>query len=167
MKKKILMICMAMVFATLSICGCGQQSGNENIEVSENIPDTIAYKIRTQFREEIKNDNNIENVANKLIENEAFEEMAMGVMPVEEGYLNGFNEEIKGFSSGVMFAPMIGTIPFVGYIFETDNPDELMKILDEKAMLNWNICTTADEKVSDIKDNVVFFVMSPYSFEME
>ena len=41
-----------------------------------------------------------------------------GTMPVEPGLLTGFgNTEITGFKEGVMFAPMIGTIPFVGYVF--------------------------------------------------
>lgn len=30
------------------------------------------------------------------------------------------NETIQGFSQGVMFAPVISTIPFVGYLFRLE-----------------------------------------------
>ena len=88
----------------------------------------------------------------------------MGSMPVEEGYLAGFEVEIKGFKKGVTFGPMIGTIPFVGYIFETDTPDELVATLEKEHKLNWNICTSADRMFVRQKGNYVFFVMTPDSF---
>ena len=165
MKKRLLSVFLVMIMAIVLVA-CGSSADGQSA-ADESVPDTIAYNLRTQFREEIKADNNIENVAGKLIENPCFSELAMGTMPVEEGYLNGFNEEIKGFKSGVMFAPMIGTIPFVGYIFETDDADTLVSVLEEKSMLNWNICTTADEKVIDTQGKFVYFVMAPKSFEME
>ena len=59
---------------------------------------------------------------------------------------------------------MIGTIPFVGYVFETDDTELLMSELEANALLNWNICTTADEMLVKAHDNYVFFVMSPYTF---
>lgn len=80
-------------------------------------------------------------------------------MDVEEGFLSGFDEEVRGFSKGVMISPMIGTIPFVGYVFETDDPEGLLSFLKEKANMAWNICTQADETVSAIKGNLVFFMM--------
>ena len=60
---------------------------------------------------------------------------------------------------------MIGTIPFVAYIFEVDNPKEFASTLKEQANLRWNICTEADEMQTSIVDNYVFFVMSPSNFE--
>lgn len=80
-------------------------------------------------------------------------------MDVSEGYLNGFTEEIKGFSSGSMFSPMIGSIPFVGYVFESENPDALLNLLTSCSDPAWNICTYADETVSFVKGNLVFFLM--------
>ena len=88
----------------------------------------------------------------------------MCVAPVEEGYLAGFEVEIKGFQKGEMFGPMIGTIPFVGYIFETDTPDELVATSEKEHKLNWNICTSADKMFVKKKGNHVFFVMTPDSF---
>ena len=90
-------------------------------------------------------------------------------MPVEEGFLTGFdNVEIKGFKEGAMFAPMIGTIPFVGYVFTMDDAAaaiELSTLLEENANPRWNICTEADEMFTTVSGNKVFFVMSPSSFE--
>lgn len=91
------------------------------------------------------------------------------VMPVEEGLLMGFdNAEIKGFQEGAMFAPMIGTIPFIGYVFTmADGVDatEFCTMLEESANPRWNICTEADEMFSTVSGNKVFFVMSPSTFE--
>ena len=90
-------------------------------------------------------------------------EMAMGSMPVEPGLLTGFdNEEIKGFKEGAMFSPMIGSIPFVGYIFKVDdetNVDDFMKQLKDNANLRWNICTEADQMLITNVDKTVLFVM--------
>lgn len=91
------------------------------------------------------------------------------VMPVEEGILNGFdNAEIKGFEEGVVFAPMIGTIPFVGYVFtlaEDADAENFMESLEAAANPRWNICTEADQMFTEVVGNKVFFVMSPSKFE--
>ena len=89
-------------------------------------------------------------------------------MPVEEGFLNGFDNEIKGFKEGVMFGPAIGTIPFVGYIFtvaDGGDVDAFVKTLGDNANLRWNICTEAEEMICEAVGNTVFFVMCPTSFE--
>ena len=90
-------------------------------------------------------------------------------MEVEEGLLTGFgNAEITGFTDGVMFAPMIGSIPFVGYVFtleEGADVDAFLQTLKDNADPRWNICTEAEETVVENADNMVFFVMCPSQFE--
>lgn len=90
-------------------------------------------------------------------------------MEVAEGLLTGFgNAEITGFDSGVMFAPMIGTIPFVGYVFtlaDGTDVDAFVQNLKDNADPRWNICTEAEETVVENADNMVFFVMCPAQFE--
>ena len=92
-----------------------------------------------------------------------------GSMPIEEGLLAGFdNAEIKGFNSGVMFAPMIGSIPFVGYVFtleEGADVDAFMQTLKDNANPRWNVCVEAEETIVENADNMVFFVMCPSQFE--
>lgn len=136
----------------------------EETEVKDTPTDTVASKLYELFETEIATTDDINEVANKLIEAEYFKEVSMTTMEVEPGFLNGFEAEITGFNNGVMFTPMIGTIPFVGYIFETDNTELLIDELETNASLNWNICTTADEMLVKAHDNYVFFVMSPYTF---
>lgn len=108
-----------------------------------------------------------EELANKVIAHESIQFMPM-VMPVEEGYLTGFNNEIKGFKEAYTFAPGIGTIPFVGYIFtleEGADVDAFKSTLTTEANLRWNICTAAEEMVCENVGNTVFFLMCPVSLE--
>lgn len=90
-------------------------------------------------------------------------------MEVEEGFLSGFdNFEVKGFKEGAMFAPMMGTIPFVGYVFTLDegaDVEAFMETLEDNANLRWNVCTEAEEMTVENEGNVVFFLMSPKAFE--
>lgn len=163
LKKTVVFVCLC-VLCLLSILGCGKKDGNASSpEAAE--PTTVATILLAQFKEEAAAGSDMEGAVEKLIENPIFHEVAMGTMPVEEGYLNGFSDEIRGFQKGVMFAPFIGTIPFVGYVFESDEPDTLMDTLKDKAMLNWNICTVADEMVCEKVGSYVFFVMAPTSFD--
>lgn len=135
----------------------------ESTETS-NTDDTVTNKLYAKFEAEVDTATDLEELANSLLADECFKEVATGTMVVEPGFLSGFEAEITGFNNGVMFSPMIGTIPFVGYLFETDDTDALVNQLTENYQLNWNICTTADEMLVKTHGNYVFFVMSPYSF---
>ena len=86
-------------------------------------------------------------------------ELSLEMAEVEPGWLNGFSEDVTGFTKGVVVAPIIGSIPYVAYVFESEDPEALLKELDEKHNMRWNICTEADEKVSAIKGNLVFYIM--------
>lgn len=88
-----------------------------------------------------------------------------GVTSVEEGFLNGFSENITGFSNGACVAPYIGSIPYIAYVFESDDPQALASLLRSKADLRWNVCTMADEMKCTVSGNYVFFVMAPASFD--
>lgn len=127
--------------------------------------DTVATTLYNVFKAEADNAADLTALAEKLSTNEVFGEVSMATMEVEPGFLNGFDNEIKGFNKGVMIAPMIGTIPYVSYVFETDAPDALIEELEVNHNLRWNICTAADEMLVKQYNNYVFFVMSPYTFE--
>ncbi len=107
------------------------------------------------------------SVAESLASNPAIK-VPVGAMAIEEGYLTGFdNTEIKGFKEGAVFMPMIGTIPFVGYVFTLENAADapaFIANLKANANLRWNICTSADEMVAGSAGNKVFFVMCPTEF---
>lgn len=140
---------------------------NDGIVEDENSP---AKKIQSQFEALMAKNKNIkvEKLAKKLISNTDIIPFAGDAMPVEPGYLNGFTEEITGFESGATFGPVIGSIPFVGYVFElSDDADveAFMDTLESKSDLRWNICTEADERLCSSVDNYVFFIMAPAGFD--
>lgn len=178
--KKIMATVLLGSVMACSLAGCGdkdktntEQGGTENITsndiTEDNLPEitsnTPAYVLLADFREKMADYKSTEDMANALIANKIIPFMG-ATMPVSEGYLNGFTEEIKGFKAGTMFGPAIGSIPFVGYVFEVDGDvDSFVKNLQDKSDLRWNVCTSADEMVCEANGNVVFFVMAPAEFE--
>lgn len=133
---------------------------------------TVGEKLLDSFHTEIEADPTIsaEKLAEIILSNSIIE-FDGAQTHVENGFLTGFgNVEITGFKEGVMFSPMISTIPFVGYIFIlADDIDaaEFTQNLKDNADLRWNICTEADEMIADYSDKTVFFLMCPNSFESE
>lgn len=130
---------------------------------------TVGEKLLDFFHTEIKANPtiNAEKLAEDILSSSIIE-FDGAQMPVENGLLTGFgNTEITGFKEGVMFSPMIGTIPFVGYIFILDDDAdaaEFTQNLKDNADLRWNICTEADEMIADYSGKTVFFLMCPKSF---
>lgn len=159
-KNKIPLIISIFVLGVSFLTGCGTKENTTQVENK-----TVANTLSETFEKEIKKQKDIEKVAQTLSESEVIVP-AVQTFTISKGdYLSGFKEEIKGFDKVVGIAPMIGTIPFIAYIFEVENPKEFAETLEENAQLNWNICTEADEMKITIVDNYVFFVMSPNSFE--
>lgn len=146
------------------------ESREDETTVTEEITDeiveiTVAQCLLNTFYAEASDGADIEDIAAKILEDDCISMISTVTDTVEPGYLAGFDEEVKGFSKGVSFGPVIGTLPFVGYIFETDTPDVLVDGLNNTVNLNWNICTSADEVAITSLDNYVFVVLAPYSFD--
>lgn len=154
------------IFAVISIAGCKKNEKPADVQAETEKPVTVAQILAADFKAKISADEAIsmEALAGQLMENSVIE-FGPAVMPVEPGYLNGFTNDITDFSEGCFFGPMIGAIPFAGYVFRTDNAEVLAAALKADADLRWNICTQADEMVCEIYKDVVFFVMAPLSFE--
>ncbi len=164
MKKIVALLMAVLMVLTLAACGQKENGGqNEDQPAGET---TVGSTLLADFKAD--NAGTAQEIADRILKNEIIQFMG-AAMPVEEGLLTGFdNAEIKGFKEGVMFAPMIGTIPFVGYIFELaeDTDAETFKTtLKESANLRWNICVTAEELIVESEGNKVFFLMCPKSFE--
>lgn len=155
--KRVAAVLLAMMMV-LGAVACGNAGGNK--------PETIGGILLEDFKTDTEG--TVEEIADRIIANEIIPFVA-ATMPVEPGFLAGFdNAEIKGFESGVMFGPMMGTIPFVGYVFELEEDadvDAFKQTLEENANLRWNICTEAEELIVDSEGNKVFFLMAPKSFE--
>ena len=125
---------------------------------------TLGQTLLSDFKSKANMD--VLSIAEALMQNPAIQFMG-GAMPVEEGLLSGFdNFEVRGFESGAVFMPMIGSIAFVGYIFELPEGADtasFIQTLRDNANMRWNICVAADEMVTGSVGNKVFFVMCPAS----
>ena len=144
----------------------GESKPAESTSTSEK---TLGNTLLADFKTKAKAGMSNEEIANGLLRNPAI--MFGGATnPVAPGdYLPGFDEnEIKGYKSGVAFMPMIGAIPFVGYVFELDGTvgsSEFIARLKKKANMRWLVCAEAEEMVAGSEGNKVFFVMCPKSLE--
>ncbi len=164
MKKVIAIVLSALMIFALAACGANN-GGTTEPATTAPAPTTVGTKLLADFK--TMADKTPQEIADALLTNEVIQFMPAS-MPVEEGFLNGFNNEIKGFEEGVMFGPAIGTIPFVGYIFtvaESGDVDAFVTTLETEANLRWNICTEAEELIVEAVGNTVFFVMCPTTFE--
>lgn len=142
------------------LAGCSKDTNTDT-------PSTVGGMMYQEFTTNVEGKTALE-IAEALATSETLPFMG-GAIEIEPGFLSGFdNYEVTGFSKGAMFAPMMGTIPFVGYIFTLPadaDVDGFMNSLKENANLRWNICTAADEMTVTNVGNTVFFLMAPLSFE--
>ena len=163
MKKIIALLLVAIMVLGTVACGTKKEDGGKE---NAKKPETVGETLLAAFKE--NPDGTAQEVAERIIGNEIIPFMG-GANPIEPGFLAGFdNVEIKDFKEGCMFGPMMGTIPFVGYIFVLEDGadvDAFVKTLEENANLRWNICTEAEELTVDSEENTVFFLMSPKKFE--
>ncbi len=147
----------------------GENDGADDNSVGTE--DTLGHILLKDFQDRVNADSSLsaQELADAVISNEVITstELSLMTMPVEEGLLSGFdNYEVTGFEEGVAFAPMIGSIPFVGYIFvleEGADVEGFVADLSENANPRWNVCVEADETVVDYVGNTVFFIMCPES----
>lgn len=130
-------------------------------------PKTVGNKLLAEFKSKA-NSGSALSIAESLANGGSLPFMA-GAMEVEPGFLSGFdNAEITGFKSGAVFQPMIGSIAFIGYVFELEDgvsSSDFIANLKNSANLRWNICVEAEEMVAGNVGNKVFFVMCPKAFE--
>ncbi len=161
--KKILVALLA-VSMLFGVVACGNTESEKKEETKK--PETVGEILLADFKKDASG--SAQEIADRLIKNEVIA-FPGAVSPVEPGFLSGFdNTEIKGFKEGVMFGPMMGTIPFVGYVFVLEDGadvDAFKTTLKDNANLRWNICTEAEELTVDSEGNIVFFLMSPKNLE--
>ena len=138
-----------------------EKEDNENNDSGKDLRgEELANKLASIFEEEIAKGTDIETIANSMV---SIPQFMCGVTEVEEGFLSGFSEDVKGFKKGYSVGPMIGTIAFATYIFETDDASALEETLKSLANPRWNICTQATEPLIKVHENTVFVTMCPVS----
>lgn len=133
----------------------------ENNDSNAPSKDTLGSALCEIFRTETEAGSDMKTIADKINASERFSKYNFVIEECGEGYLPGFSADVTGFKSGYKLQPMIGTIPFAVYIFETDDTEALLSTLDSLADPAWNICTQAEEVVSEISGSYVFFALCP------
>ena len=162
--KKILALMLAMILV-ISVVACGKSNDKttapgETTGSQNNSTEPTETKDSTG--EVVVPNASVEDVMKAISEIDDLKELTMMMDKAEAGYLRGFYEEISGFKDGYVMGPMIGSIPFVGYVFQTEDnesADALLETLKSKANMRWNICTEADTMITDVKGNYVLFFM--------
>lgn len=131
---------------------------------------TVGNTLLSAFKSKASTGADVLTIANALVSNPIIE-FAGDAVEVEPGLLTGFrNTKITGFKKGAQFGPIIGSIPFVGYVFELEegtDASSFISTLRNSANLRWNVCTEADEMITGSSGNKVFFVMCKKSFDDE
>ena len=178
--KKIVAILMAVAML-LAFASCAKTNTNEELSTEADFVEeetseaaaagSIADALAEEFMTLAAAGSDALTIAEALAQNAAVAPISPAAMELEleENYLSGFdNYEVLGFDKVIMVAPMMGTIPFVSYVFELSEGTDaaaFVQGLEENANLRWNICTMADEMASATEGNLVFFVMAPASLE--
>lgn len=99
--------------------------------------------------------------------------MMLGAMDMTEAeFFQGFNEEftVEGFEEAATYMPMIGSIPFISYVFKLSDDadkDAFKTSLEENANPRWLVCVAADETAVEVEGNYVFLIMCPAEFQYE
>lgn len=131
---------------------------------------TVGGKLWNAFvaAKEEKPEITADEMANLLVTNEVIQFMG-GALPLEanQEFFNGFDDyKITGYESGALYMPMIGSIPFIGYVFELAegaDVEAFIKNLNDHANPRWNVCVTAEQTVIGAYGTTVFFLMCPSS----
>ena len=175
---KMLLLGIFAVIAAVSLLGVMIQGCTTPAEPND--PDTAAViqpqvpenstgaKLWAQFQQEITQNPNAtpKEIAEVLVELMANEFMGeASVIEKDTEFLAGFdNYQVTGYREGAMYAPMIGSIAFVGYVFELEDgvdPATFVKNLTDNCNPRWNICVEAGQTACGAIGNRVFFVMYP------
>jgi len=170
MKKIIALLMAVLMIMSMVACTNNEEAISNNESTNQNDTVSTGATVGETLLADFKADTTgtAQEIAERLIANEIIQFMG-GAMPIEEGLLSGFdNAEIKGFKEGAMFAPMMSSIAFVGYVFELPEDADVESFkatLKDSANLRWNICVEAEELIVENVGNKVFFLMCPKSFE--
>ncbi len=134
------------------------ENNNQNTENNNQNQDssTTAHICISTYKEQLAAGASIEDALNAVAEKIEL----MGMVEKDLEWVQGFDTTITGYSHVYSLMPMMMGFPFIMHVFETENVDTLKAMLDAHADLRWNICTQAEEKLMDVVDGKVVFVMA-------
>ena len=110
---------MTTLLCLLLLASCGTKQ--------DDIPETSSEgtKQLKVFEKASESESDIFKIGEALTKTDP--ELSLEMAEVEPGWLNGFSEDVTGFTKGVVVAPIIGSIPYVAYVFESEDPEALLK----------------------------------------
>lgn len=187
MKKTLLAIIFAILVISLVSCGAKKDDGKGTDDAINDIesgtgtdviaPDTdastetdagtdseelLSDSVVNAFFKKAKDGMTAEEIANEMVKDGETEGYVVDVMG-DDSYFMGFgNAEITGYTEAARFSPMIGTIPFMAYIFILDEGADsaaFMQMLLDNCNPRWNICTEADTVKTEQSGNAILFLM--------
>ncbi len=170
MKKSLIIILAAVLL--LTVCGCTKKpapnpSGGSLLtpQVEEN---TLGAKQWAEFQQAVTQmpDAAPREIAAALAESlsDLFFAEATELEKDAEFFAGFGNYRITGYRDGAVYMPMIGSIAFIGYVFELEagsDPAAFIKKLTDNCNPRWNICVEAEQVVAGAIGNRVFFLMCP------
>lgn len=122
----------------------------------------LSESVVDAFFEKAKEGMTAEEIANEMVKDGETEGYVVDVMG-EDSYFMGFgNAEITGYAEAARFAPMIGVISFMAYIFILDDGADsaaFTQMLLDNCNPRWNICTEADTIKAEQSGNAILFLM--------
>ena len=182
--KKLVIVLMALTLC-IGLVACG--SNGEVVETTEAVSNAITPDVDATtvggmhwaaFEAAVAEnaDATVEELANTVlfteVDGQPLNQFMGGVMPVEVGaeYFPGFdNYAITGYTECANFMPMIGSIAYVGYVFELEEGADVQAFINsltENCNPRWNICVAADQTVAGAVGNKVLFLMCPETYDM-
>jgi hypothetical protein len=148
----------------------GNGGDDNGVDIEENTTGAAIYEAVTEVLAGNAAATTLE-IAESIVNSGMLPFMA-GAMEIEVGaeYFAGFdNYAIEGYKSAACFMPMMGSIAYVGYVFELAedaDADAFVKTLTDNCNPRWQICVQADEIVTKVVGNKVLFLMCPSTYEM-
>ena len=184
MKKTLLALIFALLVISLVSCGTKKDDGNDtndtvndiesgtsastdtdavtDTETETDSEELLSDSVVNAFFQKAKDGMTAEEIANEMVKDGETEGYVVDVMG-DDSYFMGFgNAEITGYAEAARFSPMIGTIPFMAYIFILDEGADsaaFIQMLLDNCNPRWNICTEADTVKAEQSGNAILFLM--------
>ena len=187
MKKTLLAIIFALLVISLVACGTKKDDGKDTDDAINDIesgtgtdviaPDTdastetdaetdseelLSDSVVNAFFEKAKDGMTAEEIANEMVKDGETEGYVVDIMGADSYFMGFGNAEITGYAEAARFSPMIGTIPFMAYIFILDEGADsaaFIQMLLDNCNPRWNICTEADTIKAEQSGNAILFLM--------
>lgn len=170
MKKFVLILLLGLMLVACSEKEVVEEVPHESTQQvipEPQVEDVMSEPLKNEFIRYCSETYDVDKIARGICKMEELDAWGTSVNGVEEGKLKGFKKEITGFNAGVRIATLHFQTPFIAYVFEADNTEGLVSQLDKYCDLDWNDGMHADTAVTFTIDNIVFYAITPYNFELE